>query len=203
VEAVEVVGAVNVNPQAVLELADLEGQSMLNLPLERAESRIAATLPLVKEVRVQRRWPRTIRIQVVERQPWGYWQVGGEAHVVDSEGVVLADVKPPEGALTIFDRVSDRPLATGDRVDAGTIGLAVQLAEAVPEQLGLQVSRFEFDDASGLTAVTSANYQVVVGDAQNLEYKLAVWQSLEQKLGRESMTGHVLDLRFDGRPSFR
>ncbi|MFQ6019226.1 MAG: cell division protein FtsQ/DivIB [Dehalococcoidia bacterium] len=203
VQAVEVVGTAKVDRQAVLDLASLEGESMFNPPLERTEDRIAAALPLVKAVKAERRWPNSIRIEVVERQPWGYWQVGDEAHVVDSEGVVLAQVKPPEGAPTIFDRTSDRGLAAGDRVDAATIGLAVRLAEAVPKRLGLQISRFEFDDASGLTAVTSTDYRVVMGDAQNFEYKLAVWKSLEQKLGREAMTGHVLDLRFDGRPSFR
>jgi hypothetical protein len=44
---------------------------------------------------------------------------------------------------------------------------------------------------------------VVIGDSQNMDYKLAVWQQIEKELGRETMGGHVLDLRFGDRPSFQ
>ena len=202
VQEVQVIGATTVDPQAVRELADLEGNSMFHPPLAEAEKRIVA-LPQVKAVKTERRWPQGIRIEVVERQAWGYWQVGDKVYVVDSEGVVLESPPPPEGAPFILDRTSDRQLIVGDRVDTGTIDLAVQLTQAVPELFGLQVVRLEFEEATGLTAVTSADYRVVLGDGQNFQYKLAVWQALEERLGRETMRGHVLDLRFRDRPSFR
>ncbi len=51
--------------------------------------------------------------------------------------------------------------------------------------------------------VTDANYRVVMGDSQNVEYKLAVWKTVEEDIGRGAMAGHVLDLRFRDRPSFQ
>ena len=204
VQDVQVVGVTNIDPQAVRGLAAVEDKSMLHPPLGEAEERIASTLPLVKAVQAQRRWPHTVRIQVQERQPWGYWQAADETYVVDSEGVVLEGVAPPEGAPTIVDRTPDQQLALGDRVDAETMHLAVELSQVVPQRLGeLQVMRFDYDRATGLTAATSADYLVVLGDAQNLEYKLTVWQAMEERLGRQAMAGHVLDLRFGDRPSFR
>jgi hypothetical protein len=35
-------------------------------------------------------------------------------------------------------------------------------------------------------------YRVVIGDSQNIEYKLAVWKEIEETLGRGGMSGHVL-----------
>jgi hypothetical protein len=58
-------------------------------------------------------------------------------------------------------------------------------------------------DASGLTVQTDAGHRVVIGDSENVEYKLAVWGQIEAELGREAMGGHVLDLRFGDRPSLQ
>jgi hypothetical protein len=35
-----------------------------------------------------------------------------------------------------------------------------------------------------------------------VDYKLAVWQAVEEDIGREDMAGHVLDLRFRDRPAY-
>lgn len=203
VQSVQVVGAANVDPQAVREAADLNGTSMLHPPLDEAERRIAIAFPLVKAVEIERRWPQTTRIEIVERVPWGSWQVGEKTYVVDDEGIVLEGVAPAAEAPTVFDKTSDRELIVGDRVDADSIGLTVRLAQDLGNLLGLGVSRFEYDQATGLTAFTSADYQVIFGDAQNYDYKLAVWQALEGQLGREAMAGRILDLRFGDRPSLR
>lgn len=203
VHTVEVVGAQNLDVQAVREAAGLEGASLLHPPLGEAEERIAAAFPLVREVKAERRWPQAARIVIVERVPWGYWQVGGRTYVVDQEGVVLEGVAPAADAPTVFDKTSDKELIVGDRVDAGSMGLTTRLAQGLTDLLGLGVSRFEYDKATGLTVFTNAGYQVVFGDAQNYDYKLAVWQALEGQLGRDAMAGRVLDLRFGDRPSLR
>lgn len=203
VQTVQVVGTQNVDAQAVREAAGLEGASLLHPPLDEAEERVAAAFPLVKAVKAERRWPQAARIEIVERVPWGYWQVGAKTYVVDQEGVVLEEVAPAADAPTVFDKTSDKELIVGDRVDAGSMGLTVRLAQGLSDLLGLAVSRFEYDKATGLTVFTSAGYQVVFGDAQNYDYKLAVWQALENQLGRDAMAGRVLDLRFGDRPSLR
>ncbi len=48
---------------------------------------------------------------------------------------------------------------------------------------------------------TNARYSVVVGESQNVDYKLAVWRAVEEEVGREEMAGQVLDLRFGDRPA--
>lgn len=203
VQTVEVVGVSSVDAQAVRQAAGLEGASMLHPPLDEAEERVAAAFSLVKSVKAQRRWPQTVRIDIVERVPWGYWQVGAKTYVVDQEGVVLEGVTPAAEAPTVFDKTSDKEFIVGDRVDVGSMALTVRLAQDLIQRLGLAVSRFEYDKAAGLTVFTNAGYQVVFGDSQNYDYKLAVWQALENQLGRETMAGRILDLRFGDRPSLR
>jgi cell division protein FtsQ len=202
VEEVQVVGTTNVAPEQVADLADLEGASMFNAPLDDAEARIVA-LPLVQAARARLQWPNKVRIEVIEREPWGYWNLAGTSYVVDSAGVILPGVKPPEGAPVIHDIGDPTALSPGDRVDADAVRLAQALLESVPEQLTLTIDRLEYRPENGLSLMTDANYRVVMGDSQNVDYKLAVWKVVEEDIGREEMSGHVLDLRFRDRPSFQ
>jgi len=201
VQNVEVVGAQQTDPAKVRQLASLDGDSMLHLDLASAREQIRY-LPLVNDTRIERHWPHTIRIVVSERQPWGYWQVGDTRYVIDSEGVVLSDIPPPEGAPVITGSNPVR-LLPGDRVDLDAVQLTRALMERVPTALALNIVSFDYSVAQGLAVVTDAGYRVVVGDSQNVDYKLAVWKALEDQLGRDAMAGHVLDLRFRDRPSFQ
>jgi len=202
VQDVQVVGTASVDAGQVAELAGLSGHSMLNLPKGEAEARIEA-LPLVRAVAIERHWPQTVRIQVMERLPWGYWRLSDKTYVVDAEGVVLPGVQPASGAPVINDLGGPVNLVPGDRVDVDAVALAQSMLQRVPQTLALGITGLEYTPQSGLSLITEAGYRVVLGDSQNADYKLAVWQAVEKQMGREAMSGHVLDLRFEDRPSFQ
>ena len=202
VDEVEVVGTKNVSAEQIREIADLDGASMFGVPLSEAEKRIVA-LPLVKGAKARLAWPNKVRIEVVEREPWGYWDLAGTAYAIDTAGVVLADVAPAKGAPVIHDTGAPAVLSVGDRVDTDAVRLAQTLLALVPQQLSLTVMRFEYTPEHGLSLVTDADYRVVMGDSQNMEYKMAVWKTVEEDIGRGAMAGHVLDLRFRDHPSFQ
>ncbi len=202
VQKVEVVGVTTVNAGEVASLAALEGDSMFRLDTASVEDRIEY-LPMVRSVEFERRWPQSVRIKVTERTPWGFWQVGTDQYVIDEEGVVLPAVLPAEGAPVIVDLSNPVRLVPGDHVDADAVLLTRNLLQRVPEALSMNVASLEYSPDKGLTLTTDARYRVVIGDSQNMDYKLAVWQAIEGKLGRDAMVGHVLDLRFEDRPSFQ
>ncbi|MGH9201578.1 MAG: cell division protein FtsQ/DivIB, partial [Vicinamibacterales bacterium] len=202
VQKVEVAGASIVDRSEVASLASFRGDSMLRLDEDAARERIEY-LPMVRSVEIERVWPQKVRIKITERTPWGFWQVGADQYVIDAEGVVLPAVLPPEGSPVIVDLSNPVRLVAGDHVDIDAVNLTRTLLQRVPERLSLNISSLEFSADKGLTITTDAGYRVVVGDSQNMDYKLAVWLSIEQKLGRQAMAGHVLDLRFEDRPSFQ
>ncbi|HUF54361.1 MAG TPA: FtsQ-type POTRA domain-containing protein [Dehalococcoidia bacterium] len=202
VHNVEVTGANGLSTAEIEDLAGLEGESLLTMNGQAAAERIRA-LPMVKDVAITRSWPQTVRISIVERTAWAVWQVGAASYVVDDTGVILPLQAPPEGLPTIVVAGAEGGLEPGDIVDPDAVALTRLLREQVPAQLALNVGTFEWSAQSGLTLTTDAGYRVVLGDSQNMEYKLAVWRQVEGQLGRESMSGHVLDLRFGDRPSFQ
>lgn len=202
VHNVEVTGVVTVDAQQVAQLAGFGDDSMLRVDIESARRRIEY-LPMVQSVEITRHWPQTMRIKVTERAPWGFWQSGENLYPIDAEGIVLGGVQPPEGAPVIKNVGPPSRLVAGDHTDLDAVSLTRALLQKVPAQLSLNVAALEYSAGSGLAIVTDAGYRVVIGDSQNIDYKLAVWQAVEGQLGREAMSGHVLDLRFGDRPSFQ
>ena len=143
-----------------------------------------------------------MRVVITERAPWAFWQAGEDRYAIDTEGVVLPGSVPLENAPVIRDVSGPRDWRRGDQVDRDAVVLSRALLERVPEKLAMNVAA-EYSPQQGLALTTDAGYRVVVGDSQNVDYKLAVWQAIEGRLGRETMADTVLDLRFGDRPSFQ
>lgn len=202
VQNVEISGTNVVDAAKVKALAPIQGESMLRLDTTAIQEQIAF-LPMVKSVTITRHWPQTVRIQVTERTPWGYWKVGDTQYPIDADGVVVDGVKPPDNAPVITDLSNPVRLVPGDHVDSDAVMLTQALLAQVPAKLKLNIASLEYSPAAGLALVTDAGYRVVVGDSENMDYKLSVWQAIEGQLGRDAMAGHVLDLRFGDRPSFQ
>jgi cell division protein FtsQ len=59
----------------------------------------------VREARVSRRWPDTLVVEVVEREPAAIWQHNRKLTLIDHDGVVLERVK--------LDKMPDLPLVIG------------------------------------------------------------------------------------------
>jgi cell division protein FtsQ len=202
VQSVEVTGTATVNPDEVKGLLDADGRSMLTADFAAAESRIE-DLPQVQSATIERRWPDTVLVTVVERAPWGAWAVGEATYVIDSEGTVLNAAAAPEGTPVVRAIDGAPGLAPGDQVDSEVITYSRELMEQVPARIQLGVTGLEWSRVAGMAVTTDAGYRVVLGDDDNIDYKLAVWQQVEATVGREAMSGHVLDLRFGDRPSLQ
>ncbi len=115
----------------------------------------------------------------------------------------MLSVGAADSGPIIHAPASTEALEIGNHVDGDALALTHALVEQVPIQLGVNLTEIEWAANSGVTVTTDAGYKVVFGDSANMQYKLAVWQGIESELGRDSMEGHVLDLRFGERPSFQ
>lgn len=201
VQNVQVTGAASLDPAGVIAAADMQGKSLVSSKFTDAQARVAA-LPQVKSVQIAKHWPDTVEIIVTERAPWATWYEGDAAYTIDDSGVVLA-VAPANAGPIIHSPATDKPLEPGDHVDSGALELSRALVEQVPAQLGVNITQVDWSNDTGVTVTTDAGYTVVFGDNANMQYKLAVWQGIENEFGKDSMPGHVLDLRYGQRPSFQ
>ena len=209
IEMVTVEGTQTLNPEELAQMSGLEGQNLFLARLDEAKDKLLA-VQMVKDVSLSRHWPNAIRITVEERQPWGYWQIDARRHVVDSDGVVMYRVLPPDGAPTVLDLTGARAgtLEPGDQVDSDAVHLAQRLIEAVPAYLGWTAAGFEYRYEDGLTAILEGgpegqSLRVTFGDGRDLGYKLAALFALLRRTQEEGRQVHSVDLRFGERISFQ
>lgn len=198
IRSVSVEGSSVLLPEVVRNIADVDGQSVFQPDFAAAEERLRA-IPLIKDVDISRDWPNGAHITVVERTPWGFWQVGQQRLVIDEEGVVL-DLPAPEGAPLIVQKEAPaEPLSLGDRVDPGAVAVASRLASTAEQTLGRPVVALEYSQSGGLTAVLEGDLRVLFGDAQGYEFKVAALSAILHRADEQGETLHRVDLRFGER----
>lgn len=209
VETVTVEGAETLDPQELVQLSGLKGQSIFWPRLGEAKEKLLAA-QMVKDVSLSRDWPNGIHISVVERHPWGYWQVDARRYVIDTDGVVMYRVLPPDGAPVVLDLTGARVagLASGDRVDSDAVDLARRLIETAPAYLGWTPTGFEYRNEDGVTAILEdgpggPTLRATFGDGRDLDYKLAVLSALLKRTQEAGQQVHSVDLRFGERVAFQ
>ena len=194
----DVVGAEIADPHAVVAAADVGGRSQFALETGPAAQRVVETLPEVKAATVRRAWPQGVVIEVTEHQGWGHWQAGGWRVVIDADGLVIPQGRPPAAdAVTIFEIGASRPLEAGDVTDLDTVHVVASLlADARSQRVGITPERFEFHADRGLIVRVAGGPDVVFGDSHSYGFKVAAWGSLLDRIERERIEVAQIDLRF-------
>jgi POTRA domain-containing FtsQ-type protein/cell division protein FtsQ len=175
------------------------------------------SLPLVQNVDVGATLPDTLDIQIVERQPAGFWISGDRTYLVDREGVILKAVdaetaqiracagQPCDaqlGALPSVTEAQPEPLMPGEHVDANALGTSVQLASLLPN-VGVQPRGFQWSPETGLDVSTVEGWDVRFDQKGDLVGQVATLQAVRAELARTKAPAALIDVRFGDRPYFR
>ena len=199
IDTIEVQGVTYVDPAEVAGAAGLDGKSLVTARLTDAEDRVA-TVPLVAAVSIERHWPRTVRVIVKERQPWGSWQQDGVRYTIDRDGVVMGTsiVPPPDSPVIRSSQAGTR--LQGERVDIEAVQVAAELFTEAPSVLGVNISEVAFLDGKGVQVTTADGQAALFGDASGIAYKLAAWAAMAREAKRMGIKYTTVDLRSGQRP---
>lgn len=197
VDEIRIDGIEIVDPMAIAAAADAEGKSLLWLDAGDVAHRIEE-LPAVREARVNRDWPRSVSIAVVEEQGWGYWQRGDMRQVIDADGRVLTHARPPEsGAVTIFEVAAPNPQPTELMPDRDSVRLVSRLfTDGAFTRLRVRPGSFVFHRDRGLTVVIDEGPNALLGDSHDYEFKIAAWGVLLDRIERDRLDVTEIDMRF-------
>ena len=112
------VNRIEIEGTTTLKSTDIRSQAAVRLgePLARVdtvaiESRVAA-MERIDQVEVTRHWPRTIRIEVVERKPIAWVLSGGDIRALDRYGVDFRSLRPSRRTSSRSGRDRDRAQAS-------------------------------------------------------------------------------------------
>lgn len=180
VREINLAGAENLEPEALLAEAGLRRDVIIFLVNEKAAELRLEALPLVRRAAVTRRWPWTVTVTVEERKPAAYLLNDEGCWSVDREGIVIAALPAVRGDFPVITGAGEsvvgqgRPLSCPERRQA--LALFLQALEGVP---GLEVAELNLADPRNLVIYTIDRREILLGDSENLAQKLTlVWNSL-------------------------
>ncbi|MFX0572944.1 cell division protein FtsQ/DivIB [Nocardia nepalensis] len=166
VSTVEIDGAAAVPEQEVRDKLEIpSGRSMLRIDTD-AMARRVASITKVRTARVQRVFPSTVKVTVVERTPVLFWDSPQGAHLMDTEGVEFAIEVSPIGVpkLDTAHPGGDDPVTRA----------AVSVMSVLPAALVIQVDEVVARSISDISLNLRDGRTVLWGGTNDAERKAAV-----------------------------
>ncbi len=194
VRDVEVTGVSGRDSARVRDALTGAAQDMTTLHVDVGALRTAvAPYPIVKDVRVDRKFPHGLRISVIENVPVAAVSVDGQKLAVAADGTLLRGTSVAD--LPVL------PLRTppaGDRVPEGQTARIVAVLGAAPARLRPRVTKV-FVGARGLTLRLASGPALYFGTTDRVEAK---WAAIARVLGDPTSKGATyVDVRLPERPA--
>ena len=200
VQSVDVTGATNTGAVAVeAALAAVFDDPLVSVDVEGMRRRVAE-LPWVASVKVHKRWPRGLAIEVVERRPAAALLQGdGIWRLVDLEGRVLATSPgQPVGFVPVV--AGGAALTPGAQV-VGWPAEAVRAAGRLAPRLARLLAHVGLDPEGGIVLQLRTGGAVWLGASDELALKQLEAMAVLTTLGDQPVG--IVDVRVPGAPVHR
>ncbi|WP_245658148.1 cell division protein FtsQ/DivIB [Microtetraspora malaysiensis] len=176
VRDVQISGAVGVPADEVRRAAGVApGTPLARVDLEKVRVRVAA-LTRVESARVDRAWPGTLQVSVVERTPLALARVDGRTVTMDRYGVVLGDAGP---AVRLPLLRVQRPAA-----DDPATRSALAVLAALPDGLRGRMDEVVAPSPASVTLRLTDGRTATWGDEERSAEKARILESLLRRPAR-------------------
>ncbi len=192
IEDIEIVGNRYTSEIDVFQAVGLDGwTSLIGFGAGEARDRIAQ-LPWVETVDVQKIYPSTLAVAMVERQPFAVWQSSNRLWVIEEEGSVIAPL--------VRSQHADLPVFVGKGADEQAADF-LKVMEAFPE-IGSRTGAYirVADRRWDLRLRNGATIKLPVGSYERALASVVEADREHQLLARDVT---VIDLRQDDRMVLR
>lgn len=150
----EIVGAAHV----------ADGTPLLQVDTQAVAQRIAA-IPSIESVRVQRSYPSSLTITVVERQPVAKVTVGQKVHVLDRTGVGYLTFDTTTGVPPEMNRLPEFATPDPGPGDPTTVATLTAVS-ALPETISSKLVKVTASSPVDIEFTLKGNKTVVWGDSE-------------------------------------
>jgi len=175
------------------------GDRLIDVDSSAVASRIAR-LPWVRTVRVTRRWPDGVAIQMTERDAVALVATPSGSRLVIATGGRIAGLAGPfDEALPVVTLPSDVKVRIGT-VLPEAVAASVEMLGAMPDDVAVHAGGASVSSAGDLTLTLRPSGQLLFGDAHEVEQK---YRSAETILGGSVALDHLerLDVRIPSAPT--
>ncbi|MEJ5185986.1 MAG: FtsQ-type POTRA domain-containing protein [Candidatus Geothermincolales bacterium] len=200
VRGFEVVGARNLDAGYLVGLSGIrKGSNLFRVDLKRARETLL-TEPGIKEARVSRRFPDTIVIQVVEREPLACLVQNGLFYLLDGDGMVFdSRGERPPGVVEL--RLSSVPvLYRGKKLEDGNVLEVLEALSGAPRLT--EAAESAGRDEKGVYLICGG-VKVILGDNDELARKESIALGALKAASTRKEALEYVDVRLPDRPVWK
>lgn len=200
VRDVKVVGGKNVSSADVAAIAGLGSDDNLLLVSTSQVTAAVEELPWVREAKVDRRLPGTVRVRIVERKPAVVLSSGGDQWTLDRMGNVLTD-GVATGGLPALAGIDLAGVSVGERVADPAMRDALAAWRSLSPKIRAQVAAVLAPTPERITLSFSDGTQVRYGAARSMRAKNQVLAALLAELRADGGAASYIDVRVPTNPA--
>lgn len=189
-------------PKSTFHLPDsLIGKNLWRVNLEDLAEHLKAQQPFLQRVRVIRRLPNLLQIEVLERTPVAQVKLG-QWHPVALDGVILPVASPqPWDHLPILKGIEGphASLHVGDEPASPRLQEALRLVQVLRRSsalIGHHVTLVDVGDPAHLTLMLDDAIEVRCGSEQELNIHLERLRTVLRRLTNQPLVVRYIDVRF-------
>lgn len=202
VTRIEVDGATYLSDAEVRFIAGVpEGSNVFTIPLAEIDKRLEAT-PRIARARVYRLVPDAVRIEVEERATSVYLPYAGYFIDLDPEGTAIAVTEAiTDPNIPLLVGVAPTYVSVGEHVQPhARVELGASIGAALAARRIPMLSEIDVSNESCVVLRTSDGIRVLLGDAQSIEARVDLLDSILASVREQSARVDYIDVRVEARP---
>lgn len=228
IEQVNVTGTHNTVLINAIQRMGMQGQNIFLLDVTALTDRIEAW-PLVASASLNKHWPNSLTVEVLERKPALLWQTAQGTYSVDSQGMVIALASETTGTdslHSVMDTSSQQQgnaqyaIRPGTHLNPEDIAFALEVFTRLPQVIGTSSFQLRFDAtiytgslvssdtqmrSGSFTVASSSGWIAYLGGADDinpLENRLIELQQILALAQQQQVSLATVDLRYGLRPVY-
>ncbi len=201
-------GNEQVESEEIINLSNLViNRNIFKYNLKEIEKDIISH-PYIKESKVQRKLPRTITIEVKERQEYAIIPYMGSYIYIDEENIVL---KASDSYIAndhiLITGVEFKSFKVGEKIEAtNDKGLRVVmdlLKAAKMTSIFEMISEINITEENNIRLITFDGVDVLLGEGKNPAYLMVALDEILVNLYTKNIRNVVIDMRYEGHISVK
>ncbi|MBU5482983.1 FtsQ-type POTRA domain-containing protein [Clostridium sp. MSJ-11] len=204
VKNIEIQGNKNISPEIIKELSNIQvGNNIFYLNMDKAKEDIKNN-PYIMEVKIARKLPSTVVIQINEREAVFYGKTSDGYVIIDKYGVVLEKRKDIKGMnLVKLQGFEIEKSQIGEHIvveDERKLKAATTISSLLgPRKDNYKIAQVDISDINNIQFLYK-NIVIRAGNEENLEGKLnKAFNIISQKEELKNAKGYI-DVSFKGNP---
>ncbi len=169
------------------------GENLLFLQTDRLTHDLLSAYPVLASVRFEKKYPGTLIIHLVRRQPVAMIRSHGGTYLVDADGIIL-DNAGPQTALPLMSMDISVP-SIGSRVTNPEARAALTFINALHGSL--PVTEMRDNPANASIRAVMGNTDIFLPQMGDLGQKASTLQTIVEGFRIKGTLPTVIDLRFD------